>query len=188
MEGFVVCVLLLLVFPPSAPDRWKNDKIPSAKDLNLPTDANPFIKELLDQQNSWKADHEAIMKKIDGISCLNEKSEYDSDGFPYISATVLLTGCACLLRLIILEYRNYFSKAASVGGGGQDVSLHEFLQYRLDYYFSSSQWAKPMLLLGLSFFIILQASIVSMIFNGDDLSTAMWKAWTHVADPGEIYV
>jgi hypothetical protein len=77
-------------------------------------------------------------------------------------------------------------KAASIGGRKGDVSINEFLQYRLDYYFSSSQWAKLILLLGLSFVIILQASIVSIIFNGDDLSGAMWKAWTHVADPGEI--
>jgi hypothetical protein len=146
---------------------------------------NQAVTALLSQHKVWKADQEAIVKRIQEIQCSNDITHHEYGGFPIISLAVLFTGCAFLLRLMILEYRNYSGKAASIGGRKGDVSINEFLQYRLDYYFSSSQWAKPILLLGLSFVIILQASIVSMIFNGDDLSGAMWKAWTHVADPGE---
>jgi hypothetical protein len=155
-------------------------------DISLMEKMNQAVSTLLSQHKVWKEDQEAIVKRIQEIQCLKDTAHHEHDEFPYISSAVLFTGCACLLRLMILEYRNYSSKAASIGGRKGDVSINEFLQYRLDYYFSSSQWAKPILLLGLSFVIILQASIVSIIFNGDDLSGAMWKAWTHVADPGEI--
>ena len=159
--------------------------MPFVGDIDSLEKMNQAVTTLLFQHKAWKENQETLVKRIQEIQCMKDSSHYENGGFPFISSAVLFTGCACLLRLMILEYRNYSGKAASIGGRKGDVSINEFLQYRLDYYFSSSRWAKPILLLGLSFFIILQASIVSMIFSGDDLSGAMWKAWTHVADPGE---
>ena len=183
MKGIIPFLQTCLLLPTVANQKQKLDSQPSPS-TDFSKDMSQAVQQLLDQHQIWKADHQAIVKKIDGIRCLDDNHNSD-DGFPYLSSAVLLTGCSCLLRLIVLEYRNYNSKAASVDRGGR-VSINEFLQYRLDFYFSSSQWAKPILLLGLSFIIILQATVVSILFNGDDLSGAIWKAWTHVADPGKL--
>ena len=60
----------------------------------------------------------------------------------------------------------------------------EVFQYKLDYYFSSSKWAKPLTLLGLSFGLIFLGGVLLSVSTGDPLSSSAWVSWTYVADPG----
>ena len=118
-----------------------------------------------------------------------EEQDEDDDGFPFVSLTVLLVGCGYLLRLCYVEYLYYTTKILSSDSEHRDeaVSISEFLQYRLDFYFSSTQWAKPLLLLGVTFILILFSSTTMILILGDNLAGAMWKAWTYVADPGKVF-
>ncbi len=60
----------------------------------------------------------------------------------------------------------------------------EVFQYKLDYYFSASKWAKPFTLLGLSFGLIFLGGVLLSLSTGDPLSSSAWVSWTYVADPG----
>jgi hypothetical protein len=110
-----------------------------------------------------------------GIASIGE------DGFPYFTLAVLMLGCGCILNLFYKEYIVYCKIASSFE---RSTSVGEYLLSRLDFYFSSSQWARPLLLLTITFILIVVAAIVHMIILGDSVSAAMWKAWTYVADPG----
>jgi hypothetical protein len=63
-------------------------------------------------------------------------------------------------------------------------SLSEYAQYRLDFYFSTSKWAKPLVLLGATFVLILCGATFLCATSGQDLSSSLWQSWTYVADPG----
>eukprot|EP00586_Coscinodiscus_wailesii_P022876 CAMPEP_0172499366 /NCGR_PEP_ID=MMETSP1066-20121228/126348_1 /TAXON_ID=671091 /ORGANISM="Coscinodiscus wailesii, Strain CCMP2513" /LENGTH=736 /DNA_ID=CAMNT_0013273075 /DNA_START=251 /DNA_END=2461 /DNA_ORIENTATION=- len=60
----------------------------------------------------------------------------------------------------------------------------EQFSYRLDYYLSSSQWAKPSLLLSGTFILIFIGAASLSLVAGHSISGATWLAWTYVADPG----
>ncbi len=131
-------------------------------------------------------------------------SDDSSEGFPYISALVVFTGCISIVMLIIKELKNFKESRSqsSIQRNESEaeteseevtkavieetslwIQLGEFLQYRVDTYFSESQIAKPALLLVLSFIIIFISSI-SMMILGDDFGVSFWRAWTYVADSG----
>ena len=115
------------------------------------------------------------------ITVLVSKAIAD-DGFPYFTLGVLMLGCGCIVSLVYKEYAIYCKIASSIE---LSISFGEYLLCRLDFYFSSSQWAKPLLLLSVTFVLIVVAAIVHMLILGDSMSAAMWKAWTYVADPGD---
>lgn len=60
----------------------------------------------------------------------------------------------------------------------------EQIEYRLDYHLSSSQWAKPGLLMGFTFILIVSGSILLSTVDDLPVSVSAWLAWTYVADPG----
>ena len=184
----IIFCFLFLKLPLSSSSSSNVGGALTPENIKVINDMNHAVKHLLDQHGLWQADHDLLMEKVQEMRCVVDSEKDESQGeFPYISITVLVTGCSCLLRLIIIEYRNYSGKTVGTNQNAARISINEFLQYRLDYYFTASQWAKPILLLSLSFILILQASIVSMMLVGDDLSTAMWKSWTYVADPGKFH-
>lgn len=62
--------------------------------------------------------------------------------------------------------------------------MREMIEYRLDFYFSTSKWAKPVLLLSATFVLILVGAMFLCICSGQDITSSMWMSWTYVADPG----
>lgn len=104
------------------------------------------------------------------------------DGFPYFTLGIMMLGCGCIVDLVYKEYMLHAKIASSIE---RTTSFGEYLLCRLDFYFSSSQWARPLLLLSITFVLIVVAAIVHMLILGDSMSTATWKAWTYVADPGD---
>ena len=60
----------------------------------------------------------------------------------------------------------------------------EMVSYRLDYHFSASKLAKPTLLFAVTFILILVSTIGFALVSGESFAAAMWRSWTHVADPG----
>jgi hypothetical protein len=82
-------------------------------DEGLMEKLNQAVTNLIYQHNVCKEDQGTVVKRI---QCLTNTATDENGGFPMISSAVLSTGCACLLRLIILEYRNYSDKASSIGG------------------------------------------------------------------------
>jgi hypothetical protein len=183
----VILAFSILSIATSKTDKTKeNHRVAEdTKSVNGIEDVMVAIKLLQIQHQEWRSDNQAILKKVDILQTgSHEQNDNSYKEFPYISVIVLLVGCANLLRFILIEFRNYSSKAASIRDSTEGIPVGEFLQYRLDFYFSSSRWAKPLLLLTLTFILILQSTIVLMMLAGDDLGGAMWKAWTYVADPG----
>jgi hypothetical protein len=163
-------------------------------------DANKVAHQLIEQQKQLMAEQSALLARLenlnlttaflsDGEQQCNRTSEPETDpddeGFPWVSGTVLLVGCGFLLKLTLTEIEIFTTKLSNESEVQTSIPLGEFLQYRLDYYFSATQWAKPLLLLGVTFILILVSSIVLMMLLGDSLAAAMWKAWTYVADPGD---
>ncbi|EKX37061.1 hypothetical protein GUITHDRAFT_145302 [Guillardia theta CCMP2712] len=67
---------------------------------------------------------------------------------------------------------------------GTDSTFTELLLYRLDYFLSSSPYAKLMLLLNITMLAILGGSLLLVLFQGEDFGTALWESWTFVANPG----
>jgi hypothetical protein len=165
-------------------------------------DANTVAHQLIEQQKQLMAEQSALLERLENLNltasftsdgeqqCKNNstsepETDPDDEGFPWVSGTVLLVGCGFLLKLTHTEIEIFTKKLSHESEVQTNIPLGEFLQYRLDYYFSATQWAKPLLLLGVTFILILISSIILMMLLGDSLAAAMWKAWTYVADPGD---
>ncbi len=163
-------------------------------------DANKVAHQLIEQQKQLMAEQSALLARLENLNLTatfpsdgeqqckspsEPETDPDHEGFPWVSGTVLFVGCGFLLKLILTEIEIFTKKLSSESEVQTNIPLGEFLQYRLDYYFSATQWAKPLLLLGVTFILILVSSIILMLLLGDSLAAAMWKAWTYVADPGD---
>ncbi len=61
-------------------------------------------------------------------------------------------------------------------------TTYEMFEYRIDYYFSTSKWAKVALLLGFTFVLIaVGAGLLAVSLEDHSISNAVWIAWTYVA-------
>jgi len=73
------------------------------------------------------------------------------------------------------------------GGKKKDFTLSDLIDYRLEYFFSTSEWANVILLLGLSYLLVVVGAGLLVVGDSDDygtISEAAWTAWTYVVDPG----
>ena len=101
-----------------------------------------------------------------------------------VTVMVLLLGVSFIGRFLLSEYNLVKEKAESMVGTRNPISTVEMIEYRVEHYFSTSQWAKVALLLTFTF-ILISMGAVALAFCGDDsISGAVWLAWTFVADPG----
>ncbi len=101
-----------------------------------------------------------------------------------ITVTVLLLGVSFIGRFLLSEYILVKEKVDSMVGARNHISTLEMIEYRVEHYFSTSQWAKVALLLTFTF-ILISIGAVALAFCGDDSITgSVWLAWTFVADPG----
>lgn len=101
-----------------------------------------------------------------------------------VTVTVLLLGVSFIGRFLLSEYNLVKEKVESMVGTRNQISTLEMIEYRVEHYFSTSQWAKVALLLTFTF-ILISIGAVALAFCGDDsISGAVWLAWTFVADPG----
>lgn len=69
----------------------------------------------------------------------------------------------------------------------KDYSWYDLVDYRLDYFFSTNEWAKVILLFGLSYVLVVFGAGLLVIGDSDDydtISEAAWTSWTYVVDPG----
>ena len=69
----------------------------------------------------------------------------------------------------------------------KDFTIMDLIDYRLEYFFSSSEWANVILLLGLSYLLVVFGAGLLVVADSDDYSTiseAAWTSWTYVVDPG----
>jgi len=60
----------------------------------------------------------------------------------------------------------------------------EYALYRVDYFLSTASFAKPLLLLLLTYIIIILGGFVYSYLSGIPMLEALWLSWTMVADPG----
>jgi hypothetical protein len=163
-------------------------------------DATKVAHQLIEQQKQLMAEQTALLARLENLNLTaasipddeqqckrpsEPETDPDDEGFPWVSGTVLMVGCGFLVKLTLTEIEIFTRKLSHESEVQSSIPLGEFLQYRLDYYFSATQWAKPLLLLGVTFILILISSIILMMLLGDSLAAAMWKAWTYVADPGD---
>ena len=80
-------------------------------------------------------------------------------------------------------------EAAGIGESGKkkDFTWSDLIDYRLEYFFSTSEFANVILLLGLSYLLVVVGAGLLVVGDSDDygtISEAAWTAWTYVVDPG----
>ena len=98
-------------------------------------------------------------------------------GMPIISILIMLVGCILLGMFFFQEYNVAMKKKAS--NKNIAFTIGELVGYRLDYHFSSSKMAKPLLLFAITFVLILSSTIGVTLVSGEDISSAMWRSWTY---------
>ncbi|KAL7517511.1 hypothetical protein ACHAWX_002430 [Stephanocyclus meneghinianus] len=127
-------------------------------------------------------------------------SLHTSDLLTFLS---FLVGTNAIARFILSEYNVVKQKADSMqiqrqlrngvppssksrnNRKNRSFTTAEMLEYRVDYYFSTSKWAKVALLLSLTFILIaVGAGLLAVFLDDHSISNAAWIAWTFVADPG----
>ena len=103
--------------------------------------------------------------------------ESSQDGTPIISILIMLVGCILLGVFFFQEYNVAMKKKAS--NRNIAFTFGELVGYRLDYHFSSSKMAKPLLLFAITFVLILSSTIGFALVSGEDVASAMWRSWTY---------
>ena len=121
-----------------------------------------------------------------------------------VTLTVLLGGFAAIVWFFISEYNFIKEKTATmvdalsansssssstddIQNAKKDFTMMDLIDYRLEYFFSSSEWANVILLLGLSYLLVVFGAGLLVVADSDDYSTiseAAWTSWTYVVDPG----
>eukprot|EP01062_Namystynia_karyoxenos_P058150 TRINITY_DN4956_c0_g2_i2.p1 TRINITY_DN4956_c0_g2~~TRINITY_DN4956_c0_g2_i2.p1 ORF type:complete len:943 (+),score=297.45 TRINITY_DN4956_c0_g2_i2:113-2830(+) len=62
--------------------------------------------------------------------------------------------------------------------------VKEFVFYRLDYWFSTSTYGKPIVLLAITLILILVGGVLNWMVNPNTLGFSLWRAWAYIADSG----
>eukprot|EP00586_Coscinodiscus_wailesii_P021362 CAMPEP_0172505778 /NCGR_PEP_ID=MMETSP1066-20121228/188898_1 /TAXON_ID=671091 /ORGANISM="Coscinodiscus wailesii, Strain CCMP2513" /LENGTH=698 /DNA_ID=CAMNT_0013282515 /DNA_START=263 /DNA_END=2359 /DNA_ORIENTATION=- len=86
-----------------------------------------------------------------------------------------------ICRFIYMEYK---LAARKRGEMQMDFTWEDAYYYRLDFYLSSNAMAKPVILLGGTFVLIVIGSSLLASAAKKSLSSCLWLSWTYVADPG----
>ncbi|CAJ1961877.1 unnamed protein product [Cylindrotheca closterium] len=103
----------------------------------------------------------------------------ESDAWSYL---ILAGGFLPILKFLWDEYS--LAKSKQRFADKVHFTWSEQVEYRLDYHLSSSQLAKPGLLMGFTFLLIVFGSLLLTIVDDVPVSVSAWLAWTYVADPG----
>mmetsp|Transcript_28414 Transcript_28414/g.60182 ORF Transcript_28414/g.60182 Transcript_28414/m.60182 type:complete len:1000 (+) Transcript_28414:244-3243(+) len=165
--------------------------------LVLPVSLAKMYKILVDQWETLTAIGSSdLLGVIDAsgvtLSLSNILASFSDHQGEYFTLSLLLIGTSVIARFTISEYRLVRDKADAMlcyqtGGnqGKKSFSKMEMFEYRIDYYFSTSKWAKVALLLSFTFMLIAVGAGLLVVFMDDhSISNAVWISWTYVADPG----
>ena len=114
---------------------------------------------------------------------------HTSDALTLLS---FILGTNLIARFLLKEYTQVKQKADSMATNTtanhrnqKQITTSEMLEYRMDYYFSTSKWSKVLFLLSLTFIlIVIGATLLALASQDHSLSNAAWLSWTYVADPG----
>ena len=126
----------------------------------------------------------------------------------FVTLLLLLVGTNTIARFLLSEYHLVKRKAeamtkrtnihenGSAASGNSDSSSSsegftrfEMFEYRIDYYFSTSKWAKVVLLLSFTFVLIaVGAGLLAVCLDDHSISNAVWIAWTYVAGECVYYL
>jgi len=117
-----------------------------------------------------------------------------------VTLAVLLGGFAAIVWFLLSEYQFLRDRQNSmiealdgnkvvVDGEGnkdvnKDVSIGDLIDYRLEYFFTSSEWANVILLLGMSYLLVVFGAGLLATLTDSTISEAAWTSWTYVVDPG----
>jgi hypothetical protein len=101
--------------------------------------------------------------------------------FPIVTIVIIVAGCLMIGKYLLTEYS--YIKAKMSASKSPDFTIGDVIGYRLDFHLSSNEMAKPAMLFGVTFALIL-LSTVSLMVTGEDVSSAMWQSWTWVVDTG----
>ena len=117
-----------------------------------------------------------------------------------VTLAVLLGGFAAIVWFLVSEYQFLRDRQNSMiealhgdkdiedGEGNKDikkdVSIGDLIDYRLEYFFSTSEWANVILLLGMSYLLVVFGAGLLATLTDSTISEAAWTSWTYVVDPG----
>ena len=159
MSGFsaaravLPCILILIeIVAASNKATSESGKV----DVSLPenvgtTPTLEMAKQLIEHQKQLMAEQNALLKRLENLNvpaavsegsnplqqCNGTKEpevDPDDEGFPFVSLTVLLIGCGCLIKLLHTEMTIFAAKLTNESEVQKsNILVGEFLQYRLDY-------------------------------------------------------
>ena len=118
-----------------------------------------------------------------------------------VTLAVLVGGFAAIVWFLVSEYQflrdrqNSMIEALNTNNDDvvdgeerkdikKDVSIGDLIDYRLEYFFTSSEWANVILLLGMSYLLVVFGAGLLATLTDSTISEAAWTSWTYVVDPG----
>lgn len=107
----------------------------------------------------------------------HSNDEASGGAMPVLSILIMFVGCVLLGVFFFQEYNVAMKKKSA--NKNIVFTLGELVGYRLDYHFSSSKMAKPLLLFAVTFVLILASTIGFALVSGEEIGTAMWRSWTY---------
>ena len=173
-QGWIVTVIAIVPLLFSLLVQWYTSSSPSAP-------------------NEEESMHPSILSSMPSITSL--LSFHTSD---ILILLAFLLGTNIIVRFLLREYTQVKQKADSITATNTNTNTtnhnhhnqkqfttSEMIEYRIDYYFSTSKWSKVLFLLSLTFIlIVIGATLLSVVSQDHSLSNAAWLSWTYVADPG----
>eukprot|EP00960_Hanusia_phi_P077665 768725-Hanusia_phi.AAC.3 len=133
------------------------------------------LEEDMEKMRRMKKDVEDMSESLS-----EDKQGKDSDPLPPFVPLASVVG---LLSFQFVYFRRMLMLDVNKASEA-DSTFTELLLYRLDYFLSSSPYAKLTLLLNITILAILAGSLLLVLFQGEDFGTALWESWTFVANPG----
>ena len=108
-----------------------------------------------------------------------------------VTLSILTAGFALIVWFLVNEYNFLKEKSNTMADAlnkkEKDFTPFDLIDYRLDYFFSTNEFAKVILLFGLSYVLVVVGAALLVIGDSDDygtISEAAWTSWTYVVDPG----
>jgi hypothetical protein len=106
-----------------------------------------------------------------GIEPGNKEGGGDGEkDFPIVTMVIIVAGCLMIGKYLLTEYS--YIKAKMSASKSPDFTIGDVIGYRLDFHLSSNEMAKPAMLFGVTFALIL-LSTVSLMVTGEDVSSAI---------------
>eukprot|EP00123_Amoebidium_parasiticum_P016867 comp23617_c2_seq1/m.40189 comp23617_c2_seq1/g.40189 ORF comp23617_c2_seq1/g.40189 comp23617_c2_seq1/m.40189 type:complete len:773 (-) comp23617_c2_seq1:135-2453(-) len=135
-----------------------------------------------------QAQNAALKGRLEGLGIHVEEEDKDDDGSVFLLCVQVALAWFFLYlggNFLYVEYRKAVKTYERLArSGAQQFDIWQHLEYRVDYWFSSSPMSKPVALLFATVFLIFTGGVLLALVSKEGFASALWTSWTFVADPG----